>query len=133
MVRGEWLHAPDAPTVLVYGHYDVQPPGEPAAWTTPPFALAHDDEIVRGRGATDDKGPVFVVLKTAEAFIAQEQGLPLNVKFLFEGEEEIGSLHLGSFVRGARRRARRRPRHLGPTARCGGRASRRCRSPARGW
>ena len=55
--------------------------------------------MVRGRGASDDKGPVYIVLKTAQAFIAQEGGLPLNVKFLFEGEEEIGSPHLPAFVR----------------------------------
>jgi acetylornithine deacetylase/succinyl-diaminopimelate desuccinylase-like protein len=98
VVRGEWLQAPGAPTVLVYGHYDVQPAGELAAWTTPPFELTHDGAIARGRGATDDKGPVFVVLKTAEAFLSQEGGLPLNVKFLFEGEEEIGSPSLGSWL-----------------------------------
>jgi acetylornithine deacetylase/succinyl-diaminopimelate desuccinylase-like protein len=98
VVRGEWLGRPDAPTVLVYGHYDVQPPGDPQAWSTPPFALTRDGDIARGRGATDDKGPVFIVLKTAEAFMAQEGGLPLNVKFLFEGEEEIGSPSLGSWL-----------------------------------
>ncbi len=98
VVRGEWLGRPDAPTVLVYGHYDVQPAGDLAAWTTPPFELTRDEGIVRGRGASDDKGPVFVVLKTAEAFIAQEDGLPLNVKFLFEGEEEIGSPSLENWL-----------------------------------
>jgi acetylornithine deacetylase/succinyl-diaminopimelate desuccinylase-like protein len=98
VVRGEWLGRPDAPTVLVYGHYDVQPAGDLTAWTTPPFELTRDGDIVRGRGASDDKGPVFVVLKTAEAFIAQEGGLPLNVKFLFEGEEEIGSPSLGNWL-----------------------------------
>ena len=98
VVRAEWLSAPGAPTVLVYGHYDVQPPGDLAAWTTPPFEMVRDGEIARGRGATDDKGPVFVVLKTAEAFIAQEGALPLNVKFLLEGEEEIGSPHLGAYL-----------------------------------
>jgi acetylornithine deacetylase/succinyl-diaminopimelate desuccinylase-like protein len=98
VVRGEWLGRPDAPTVLVYGHYDVQPPGDVAAWTTPPFSFTHEGEIARGRGATDDKGPVFIVLKTAEAFMAQEGGLPLNVKFLFEGEEEIGSPSLGRWM-----------------------------------
>jgi acetylornithine deacetylase/succinyl-diaminopimelate desuccinylase-like protein len=99
VVRGEWLGADGAPTILVYGHYDVQPTGDLAEWTTPPFELTVDGEIVRGRGATDDKGPVYIVLKTAQAFLDQEQRLPLNVKFLFEGEEEIGSPHLASFVR----------------------------------
>jgi acetylornithine deacetylase/succinyl-diaminopimelate desuccinylase-like protein len=86
VVRGEWLGAPGAPTILVYGHYDVQPTGDPAEWRTPPFELRADGDVVRGRGSSDDKGPVYIVLKTAQAFLAQEGGLPLNVKFLFEGE-----------------------------------------------
>jgi acetylornithine deacetylase/succinyl-diaminopimelate desuccinylase-like protein len=98
VVRGEWLGADGAPTILVYGHYDVQPTGAEAEWVTPPFELAVDGDVIRGRGATDDKGPVYIVLKTAQAFMAQEGGLPLNVKFLFEGEEEIGSPHLPAFV-----------------------------------
>jgi acetylornithine deacetylase/succinyl-diaminopimelate desuccinylase-like protein len=97
-VLGEWLAADGAPTILVYGHYDVQPTGSQSEWLTPPFELSVDGDIVRGRGATDDKGPVYIVLKTAQAFLAQEGRLPLNVKFLFEGEEEIGSPHLASFV-----------------------------------
>jgi acetylornithine deacetylase/succinyl-diaminopimelate desuccinylase-like protein len=98
VVRGEWLGAPGAPTVLVYGHYDVQPTGDEAEWQSPPFELAVDGAVARGRGVTDDKGPVYMVLKTAQAFCAQEGGLPLNVRFLFEGEEEIGSPHLPAFV-----------------------------------
>jgi acetylornithine deacetylase/succinyl-diaminopimelate desuccinylase-like protein len=98
VVRGEWLGAPGAPTILVYGHYDVQPTGDEAEWITPPFELEVDGDTARGRGVTDDKGPVFIVLKTAQAFLAQEGGLPLNVKFLFEGEEEIGSPHLAGYV-----------------------------------
>ena len=100
VVRGDWLGADGAPTVLVYGHYDVQPTGDLAEWVTPPFELTVDGDVVRGRGATDDKGPVYLVLKVAQAFVAQEGRLPLNVKFLFEGEEEIGSPHLPAFVRG---------------------------------
>lgn len=99
VVRGEWLGAPDAPTVLVYGHYDVQPTGDPAEWTTPPFETVVDGSVVRGRGVTDDKGPVLLVLALAEAMLAQRGALPLNVKFLFEGEEEIGSPHLPAYVR----------------------------------
>jgi len=99
VVRGDWLGADGAPTVLVYGHYDVQPTGDLAEWVTPPFELTVDGDVVRGRGATDDKGPVYIVLKVAQAFLAQEGRLPLNVKFLFEGEEEIGSPHLPAFVR----------------------------------
>jgi acetylornithine deacetylase/succinyl-diaminopimelate desuccinylase-like protein len=98
VVRGEWLGAPGAPTVLVYGHYDVQPTGDPAEWRTPPFELTVAGMRAYGRGVTDDKGPVYLVLKTAQAFLAQEGGLPLNVKFLFEGEEEIGSPHLPGYV-----------------------------------
>ncbi|HEY7430111.1 MAG TPA: M20/M25/M40 family metallo-hydrolase [Streptosporangiaceae bacterium] len=97
-VRGEWLGAPGAPTILVYGHYDVQPTGAATEWITPPFELTQDGGVVRGRGASDDKGPVYIVLKTFQAFLAQEGRLPLNVKFLFEGEEEIGSPHLAEFV-----------------------------------
>ncbi len=99
VVRAEWLGAPDAPTILVYGHYDVQPTGDLAEWITPPFEPTVDGDVIRGRGTTDDKGPIYIVLKTAQAFIAQEGGLPLNVKFLFEGEEEIGSPNLPGYVR----------------------------------
>jgi acetylornithine deacetylase/succinyl-diaminopimelate desuccinylase-like protein len=99
VVRGEWLGAPGAPTVLVYGHYDVQPTGDLAEWSTPPFEMVTDGDVVRGRGVSDDKGPVLLVLKMAQAMIAQRGGLPLNVKFLFEGEEEIGSPHLPEYLR----------------------------------
>jgi acetylornithine deacetylase/succinyl-diaminopimelate desuccinylase-like protein len=99
VVRGEWLEAPGAPTVLVYGHYDVQPTGDLAEWTTPPFETVVDGEVVRGRGVTDDKGPVLLVLALARAMLEQQGTLPLNLKFLFEGEEEIGSPHLPAYVR----------------------------------
>jgi acetylornithine deacetylase/succinyl-diaminopimelate desuccinylase-like protein len=103
VVRGEWLGAPGAPTVLVYGHFDVQPTGSAAEWLSEPFeltagALPDGTPVVRGRGSSDDKGPVYVVLKTAQAFLDQEKALPLNVKFLFEGEEEIGSPHLPGYL-----------------------------------
>jgi acetylornithine deacetylase/succinyl-diaminopimelate desuccinylase-like protein len=98
VVLGEWLGAPEAPTILVYGHYDVQPVGDLGEWATPPFQLCVDGEVMRGRGVSDDKGPVYVAIKTAQAFIEQEGRLPLNVRFLFEGEEEIGSPHLPAFV-----------------------------------
>ncbi|HEY2552385.1 MAG TPA: M20/M25/M40 family metallo-hydrolase [Streptosporangiaceae bacterium] len=97
-VLGEWLGAPGAPTVLVYGHYDVQPVGDEAEWLSPPFELTEDGDVVRGRGASDDKGPVYLVAKTAQAFLSQEGALPLNVKFLIEGEEEIGSPNLPAFL-----------------------------------
>ena len=99
VVRADWLGAPGAPTILVYGHYDVQPPGSLDEWDTPPFEMGIGEQTIIGRGVTDDKGPVFIVLKVAQAFMAQDGRLPLNVKFLLEGEEEIGSPHLAGYVR----------------------------------
>jgi acetylornithine deacetylase/succinyl-diaminopimelate desuccinylase-like protein len=99
VVRGEWLDAPGAPTVLVYGHYDVQPTGDLAEWSTPPFELVVDGDVLRGRGVTDDKGPVLLVLEMARRMLADRGALPLNVKFLIEGEEEVGSPHLPGYVR----------------------------------
>jgi acetylornithine deacetylase/succinyl-diaminopimelate desuccinylase-like protein len=99
VVLGEWLDAPGAPTVLVYGHYDVQPTGSLNEWHSPPFELTVADGRAYGRGATDDKGPILVVLKAAQAYLEQFGRLPLNVKFLFEGEEEIGSPNLPAFLR----------------------------------
>jgi acetylornithine deacetylase/succinyl-diaminopimelate desuccinylase-like protein len=99
VVLGEWLEAPGAPTILVYGHYDVQPPGDEAEWETPPFSPSVRDGRIYARGATDDKGPMLVPLKVAEAFIADAGALPLNVRFLFEGEEEIGSPSLAGVLR----------------------------------
>jgi acetylornithine deacetylase/succinyl-diaminopimelate desuccinylase-like protein len=97
VVLAERIVSPEAPTILVYGHYDVQPPGDEAAWTTPPFAPSLRDGRLYGRGATDDKGPVIVALETARRFDERgEQGL--NVRFLIEGEEEIGSPNLPAFV-----------------------------------
>ena len=98
VVLGERLDAPGAPTILVYGHYDVQPPGDEAEWTTPPFEPSVRDGRIYARGATDDKGPVLVALKVAEAFVQQQGALPLNVRFLIEGEEEIGSPSLPRFL-----------------------------------
>ena len=98
-VLGRWHGAPGAPTVLVYGHYDVQPTGNPAEWHTPPFELIVDGDVLRGRGVTDDKGPVFLVLTLARAMLARDGVLPLNITFLIEGEEEIGSPHLPDLVR----------------------------------
>jgi acetylornithine deacetylase/succinyl-diaminopimelate desuccinylase-like protein len=92
------LHASDdAPTILVYGHYDVQPAGDASEWTTPAFAPSVRDGRLYGRGATDDKGPVVVALETARVF-AEAGEAPLNVRFLIEGEEEIGSPSLAGFL-----------------------------------
>jgi acetylornithine deacetylase/succinyl-diaminopimelate desuccinylase-like protein len=98
VVVGEWLGDPQGPTVLVYGHYDVQPTGSLAEWQSPPFQLTRENGVVRGRGVSDDKGPVYIVMKVIQAFLAQERRLPLNVKFLIEGEEEIGSPNLPGYV-----------------------------------
>jgi acetylornithine deacetylase/succinyl-diaminopimelate desuccinylase-like protein len=99
VVRGDWLGAPGAPTVLIYGHYDVQPTGNLDEWESPPFKMTIDGDVIRGRGVTDDKGPVFMVVKVLQAFLAQRGGLPLNIKLLFEGEEEVGSPSLPDYVR----------------------------------
>ena len=98
VVLGERLGLAGAPTILVYGHYDVQPPGDESEWTTPPFEPSVRDGRIYARGATDDKGPVLVPLKVAEAFLAQDGALPLNIRFLIEGEEEIGSPSLARFL-----------------------------------
>jgi acetylornithine deacetylase/succinyl-diaminopimelate desuccinylase-like protein len=92
VVLGEQIVADDAPTVLVYGHYDVQPPGDETAWQTPPFEPSIRDGRLYGRGATDDKGPVVVALE------ASRRSEGVNLRFLFEGEEEIGSPSLGRFL-----------------------------------
>jgi len=98
VVLGGWLGAPGAPTILVYGHYDVQPPGDEAEWKTPPFEPDVRDRRVYARGATDDKGPLIVPILVAEAFLTETGRLPLNVRFLLEGEEEVGSPSLPAFL-----------------------------------
>jgi acetylornithine deacetylase/succinyl-diaminopimelate desuccinylase-like protein len=98
VVLAEWLGVPGAPTILVYGHYDVQPAGDPAARTTPPFEPDVRDGRIYARGATDDKAPVHVALETARRLHERDGALPLNVRFLIEGEEEIGSPSLGPFL-----------------------------------
>ena len=97
-VYGEWLGAPGRPTVLVYGHYDVQPPDPLDEWQSPPFVPDIRNDRIYARGASDDKGPVFIPIKVAEAFLATESRLPVNVKFLVEGEEEVGSAHLDDLI-----------------------------------
>ena len=91
LVLGEWLGAEGAPTVLVYAHYDVQPVGEEAAWRTPPFEPAIRDERMYGRGTSDDKGPMLAALGAIERILDERGRLPVNVRILLEGEEEIGS------------------------------------------
>ncbi len=98
VVYGEWLGAPGKPTVLVYGHYDVQPPDPLEKWTSAPFTPTVRDGRLYARGISDDKGPMLIPIKVAEAFFATTGALPVNVKFMFEGEEEIGSENLDAFI-----------------------------------
>jgi acetylornithine deacetylase/succinyl-diaminopimelate desuccinylase-like protein len=99
VVYGSWLNAPGKPTVLIYGHYDVQPPEPLELWTSPPYQATVRGDNLYARGASDDKGQFFIHFKSIEAFLKTTGALPLNVKFLIEGEEEIGSVHLDDFVR----------------------------------
>lgn len=99
LVYAEWSGLDSAPTLLVYGHYDVQPPDPLDEWETGPFEPSVRDGKVYARGATDDKGQLFIHLKAAEAYLQNEGALPVNLKFLVEGEEEVGSDHLEPMVR----------------------------------
>jgi len=99
IVLGEWRRAgAEAPTVLVYGHYDVQPAEPLERWETPPFEPAARDGRIYARGATDDKGQLFLQVKALEAHLATRGALPLNVIVLAEGEEEVASTHLAPFI-----------------------------------
>ncbi len=89
---------PDAPTVLVYGHYDVQPTDPLEKWLTPPFEPTRHNGNLYARGASDDKGQLFTHVKSAEAWIKLTGKLPINLKYLIEGEEEVGSQALGKFI-----------------------------------
>lgn len=98
LVYADHLHAPGKPTLLVYGHYDVQPVDPLHLWETPPFEPAIRDNKVYARGATDDKSPVFLHIKAVEALLHQEGQLPVNLKFIIEGEEEISSPNLLAYL-----------------------------------
>ena len=100
VVYGEWLGAPGAPTILYYGHYDVQPVDPINLWQTPPFEATIRDGEIFARGSADDKGQVFMHFKAVEAHMKQNGRLPVNMKFMIEGEEEVGSANLDDFVRG---------------------------------
>jgi acetylornithine deacetylase/succinyl-diaminopimelate desuccinylase-like protein len=99
VVCGDWLNAPGKPTILFYGHYDVQPVDPVDLWTSPPFEATVRDGEIYARGAADDKGQVFMHIKAVEAHLKKNGNLPLNIKFFIEGEEEVGSVHLDDFVR----------------------------------
>ena len=104
IVYGEKIISPDLPTILVYGHYDVQPPDPLGLWDTPPFQPVirntplHPDGAIYARGASDDKGQMYMHIKALEYMVAQDD-LPCNVKFMIEGEEEVGSRSLDAFVK----------------------------------
>ncbi len=99
LVYGEWLGAPGKPTVLIYGHYDVQPVDPIELWKSPPFEPEIRDGKIWARGATDDKGQMYMHIKSVEAFFKGRGSLPLNIKFIIEGEEEIGSENLETFIK----------------------------------
>jgi acetylornithine deacetylase/succinyl-diaminopimelate desuccinylase-like protein len=99
VVYGEWMQAPGAPTILFYGHYDVQPVDPLDLWESPPFEATVRDGELYARGAADDKGQVFMHLKAIEAYFRKAGRLPVNIKMIIEGEEEVGSTNLEEFVR----------------------------------
>jgi len=96
IVYGEKIIDPALPTVLVYGHYDVQPPDPLNLWDSPPFEPVIKDEKIYARGSADDKGQVYMHVKAFE-YMMETKSLPCNIKFMIEGEEEVGSEHLGEF------------------------------------
>jgi acetylornithine deacetylase/succinyl-diaminopimelate desuccinylase-like protein len=98
VVYGDWMHAPDKPTVLIYGHFDTQPVDPLELWTHPPFEPAVIEDRVYARGASDDKGNMLAPILAVEALLSSESRLPVNVKCFFEGQEEIGSPQLPEFI-----------------------------------
>jgi acetylornithine deacetylase/succinyl-diaminopimelate desuccinylase-like protein len=99
LVYADWLHAPGAPTVLFYGHYDVQPPDPLEEWKSPPFTPTVRDGNLYARGAADDKGQVFAQIEAVNACMRAEGRLPVNVRFLIEGEEEVGGESVDTYIR----------------------------------
>lgn len=97
-IYGEWLKAPGRPTLLLYGHYDVQPPGQAEKWQSPPFTLTERDGRLYARGSADDKGGVLANIAAIESILKTAGQLPVNIKFIAEGEEECGSSGLDEFV-----------------------------------
>jgi acetylornithine deacetylase/succinyl-diaminopimelate desuccinylase-like protein len=100
LIYADWLHAPGKPTVLCYAHYDVQPPDPLDEWISPPFEPTERNNNIYARGAVDDKGQLWMEIKAIEALMKGHDGkLPLNVKFLIEGEEEVGGESISEYVR----------------------------------
>ena len=98
LVYADWLHAAGKPAVLIYGHYDVQPTDPIDEWLSPPFDPTERNGNIYARGAVDDKGQVWMQVKALEALLASNQSLPLNVRVLFEGEEEVGGEGIADYV-----------------------------------
>jgi len=98
LVYAEWLGAPGKPTLLFYGHYDVQPPDPLDEWKSPPFEPAIRNDNIYARGSADDKGQTYILIKAVDGLLKQHGKLPINVKFLVEGEEEVGGEHIESYV-----------------------------------
>ncbi|HUI81427.1 MAG TPA: dipeptidase [Bryobacteraceae bacterium] len=98
LVYADWLHAPGKPTVLCYGHYDVQPADPLDLWKSPPFEPSERDGNLYARGTADDKGQMYMHIKAVEALRAVNGTLPLNLKFLVEGEEEVGGASIAKYV-----------------------------------
>src|SRR6267378_562600 len=98
LVYADWMHAPGKPTVLCYGHYDVQPPDPLELWTSPPFEPTIRDGNLYARGSADDKGQMYMHVKAVETLRAVNGTLPVNVKFLIEGEEEVGGESIANYV-----------------------------------
>ena len=98
VVVGEWLHAEDRPTILIYGHFDTQPADPAEEWVRPPFEPVIEDGRIFARGASDDKGNMLIPILAVEALLSTEGTLPVNVRFMFEGQEEIGSPQIPEFI-----------------------------------
>ncbi len=98
LVYGEWLGAGGKPTLLIYGHYDVQPADPLEEWDSPPFEPEVRGEDIYARGASDDKGQLLILINAVESLLASRGSLPVNVRFLIEGEEEVGGEHVESIV-----------------------------------
>jgi len=106
LIYADWMHAPGKPTVLCYGHYDVQPADPLELWTSPPFEPTERDGNLYARGTADDKGQMYMHIKAVEALQVVNGRLPVNLKFLVEGEEEVGGASIAKYVAGHREKLR---------------------------
>src|SRR6267143_506168 len=98
LVYAEWTGAPGKPTLLLYGHYDVQPPDPLDEWKSPPFEPAIRGDDIFARGSSDDKGQTYILMKAVEGLLKSRGRLPVNAKFLIEGAEETGGEHIEAYV-----------------------------------